>query len=60
MEIRIGTIIKTKLNEQIRITGYRSIRGKYFYLFKDEFNSKGYITRANLLDALNDGARIVS
>ena len=59
MKIYIGCKIKTKLNEIITITGYRSMRGKYLYLFKDEHNSRGAISRDNLLTALDDGARII-
>ena len=55
-----GTKVKTKLAEVITITGHRQLRGKYYYTFEDEHNSKGFITRDNLLDAINnDGAKIL-
>lgn len=59
MKIYIGCKIKTKFNEIITIIGNRSLRGKYFYLFKDAQGCRGSITRDNLLNALNDGAKII-
>lgn len=59
MKIKIGYRIKTTLNEIITITGYRQIRGKYIYTFRDSYNSRGFITRENLLNSLNSGAKIL-
>ena len=59
MKLYIGSKIKTKFNEVITITGYRSVRGKYIYLFKDENNARGSVSRINLLEALSNGARLL-
>ena len=55
MKLRIGTTLKTKLGEKIIITGNRSIRSRYFYLFKDEHNLRGFISRDNLIKQVELG-----
>jgi len=55
MKLGIGTTLKTKLGEKIIITGNRSIRNKYYYLFKDEHNSRGFISRDNLIEQMRLG-----